>query len=258
MKRAFTLIELLVVIAIIAILAALLMPALERARNAARQATCLNQLKQIGLGLTLYADDHDGWGPYSVYWGTGQTLYHENVLDEKTWPYRYFGAMRQLVKCPDQDPALEKSPYRPGGGWAGRLHMAYRILFGLSNHPPDIYVIYGWVTYAQCLPTNKYRIGCPGFKFLGKSISGYGAGFPLGDYYGPVYIDRASHQPMAVDLYDMVDGVWVGFGLGGNKDNHAGMGGGNASFMDGHGAWVSKSQMDYRYIFYGNESCSWH
>src|SRR5438270_13311006 len=58
-QRAFTLIELLVVIAIIAILAAILFPVFAQAREAARQTTCLSNLKQLGTGLTMYAQDHD-------------------------------------------------------------------------------------------------------------------------------------------------------------------------------------------------------
>ncbi|RMD76321.1 MAG: DUF1559 domain-containing protein, partial [Lentisphaerae bacterium] len=59
-KPRFTLIELLIVVTIITILAALLLPALSRARAMARQVKCSSHLKQLGVALALYADDYEG------------------------------------------------------------------------------------------------------------------------------------------------------------------------------------------------------
>ncbi|MBD3292253.1 MAG: DUF1559 domain-containing protein, partial [Armatimonadia bacterium] len=66
-RRGFTLIELLVVIAIIAILAAILFPVFARAREKARQTSCLSNMKQLGLGLNMYAQDYDEELPMMFY-----------------------------------------------------------------------------------------------------------------------------------------------------------------------------------------------
>ena len=65
-RRGFTLIELLVVIAIIAILAAILFPVFAQAREAARKASCLSNLKQIGLAVGIYQTDYEAYPMYAI------------------------------------------------------------------------------------------------------------------------------------------------------------------------------------------------
>jgi len=62
-KKGFTLIELLVVMVIIALLVGLLLPALARAKEEARKTQCRSNLRQLGLGVMMYANDNGGWGP---------------------------------------------------------------------------------------------------------------------------------------------------------------------------------------------------
>lgn len=82
-RHAFSLVELLAVIAVVGILAALLLPAMSKAKASAKRTTCLNHLRQIGLAVRMYADDMDDVGP--------SKLSEKKSLDGWT-------AYRQLVK----------------------------------------------------------------------------------------------------------------------------------------------------------------
>jgi prepilin-type N-terminal cleavage/methylation domain-containing protein/prepilin-type processing-associated H-X9-DG protein len=87
-KKGFTLIELLVVVAIIGLLAAILFPVFARARENARRASCMSNLKQIGLAVLMYTQDYDGkvFGTASYDWWTD--------------PYMPYIKNSQILKCP--------------------------------------------------------------------------------------------------------------------------------------------------------------
>lgn len=90
----FTLIELLFVIAIIAILAALLLPALSRAKEAGRSVTCKNNLRQMGLGFSFYSDTYGGYFP------SGRFNYFEQGYHWSAIPIKMGGTTINGMICP--------------------------------------------------------------------------------------------------------------------------------------------------------------
>ncbi len=105
MRKGFTLIELLVVIAIIAILAAILFPVFAKAREKARQSSCLSNTKQIMLAVMQYAQDYDETYPYASSWGdpANRTLWVDALQ-----PYI---RNTQIIRCP----SVQTATY--GYGW---------------------------------------------------------------------------------------------------------------------------------------------
>ncbi len=80
-RPGFTLIELLVVVAIIAILAAMLLPALSKARDVARQSLCNSNLRQLGTGMAMYVDDFAGFVPHPDFGSTNRCSQPQAPLD---------------------------------------------------------------------------------------------------------------------------------------------------------------------------------
>ena len=148
-KNGFTLIELLVVIAIIAILAAMLLPTLTKARERARQISCMNQLKQLDVAEMMYSEDWDGYfhGQYDgVWWWWGGPQ----------GPYQYgFG---------------EFGKYVGAKGWGGIL--VCPTAKGLGRGPYPGSMTYAMNSYAQFAKVAKVRYPSQFILYL-DSISYY-------------------------------------------------------------------------------------
>ena len=164
---SFTLIELLVTIAIIAILAAMLLPALQQAREKARQTVCLSNLRQIGLGALMYTNEHDGYHPNHASEGSG---------DANSW----FGKLvnmgyieRGILACPTskarRGTANYNRTYGIGGGVYRLNRSPYRItrwktpavviFFGDSNDSLKHYIIGTYSTPGDNIPYPEHSGG---------------------------------------------------------------------------------------------------
>jgi len=250
-KKGFTLIELLVVIAIIAILAAMLLPVLNKAREQARRAVCMSNLKQIGVGIFMYAQDYDDRMP--VAW-CGQ---HSG--DRSPW----------CCLILDYIQPKKGGGYYTRSDWGSKLGPLGKGPWKIF-HCPTLNAQHEWVGHGRYIWPSVYGIN-------GYALNGYGqlVAHPIG--ISSHKTGKVRYPSWTAMVMDMVYGPDIRCFLHPSTKNDGVLNypafdtvafrhsnGVNVLFVDGHVEWMSKEnvpkpgkaginigEFHYRYAFWG-------
>ena len=221
-RRGFSLIELLVVIAIIAILAGMLFPVFARAREKARTASCVSNLRQLGMASEMYSQDHDGLLAPTM----GDCLApvpfppHEGFIVENTWFRRLEPYMRsrEILACRSARRSFPP-PFQPN--YFGGQRVNYGLNEGVAHgvglvdllDAPSAVGLYADCTIHRFFdgPTIKYRIAnanspAPVFpdpgEFDGSGYDRHSGGSNIGYADGHVKWQSVSHILTELDFGD--------------------------------------------------------
>ncbi len=223
--KSFTLIELLVVVAIIAVLVAILLPALSRAREQAKDIMCSSNLRQIGIGLYMYSDENNGW--FSVVQGGDAN--RDGVWNELPNDNPYI--MGVVPDVPD------------GGVWGlGCLFLDKDSPDPVRPTNPDMWYCPASKVYGKTAADSMWGTRCWQYPIPGNRV-GYITAYHLLSFYTPEKRERNTDPPGNALV---IDGWFTAIGF----PVHNGRGA-NILYIDGSVDWIEAELIKGKPLYWG-------